>query len=765
MKQFEQNIAKFIVAKRWWLIFITLLIAISTSAGMSRLAFVNDQRVFFSKENPQLKALDKIEQTYTKNDNVLFALAPKNGKVFTKKTLKAVEELTRESWQIPYSSRVDSISNFQHTRAEGDDLIVEDLVENAENYSPEELEAKKKIALAEPFLQGRLISQDASVTGINITVLAPGKNGQESFEVAKASEKIRDDFIKKHPDIDIYMTGGMIMNYAFGTASKQDMTTLVPAMYLILLVILAILIRSASGTIGTMVVILISMTTGMGLAGWLGINLTPASANASTIILTLAVADSVHILSTFFQHRRKGLDRHASAIEAVRVNFQPVFLTSITTAIGFLSMNFSDAPPFRDLGNIVSMGVVAAWIYSVFFLPSLMAVLPVRVKATKDGEASNKYVDRFADFVIRKRKTIFFAMIGFIVVTTAGISKIELNDNFIKYFDKRFDFRVASDFVIENLTGFDIIEYSLESGESGGIAEPDYLRTVAAFADWYKTQPNVKNVTVITDTMKRLNKSMHEDDPAWYKVPDSRELAAQYLLLYEMSLPFGLDLNNQINVDKSATRMVVTLADTTTRDLRDTDDRARAWLKANAPKHMFTYGSGLSIMWAHISQRNINSMLTGSMLALVLISVIMIIALKSFKLGALSLIPNLVPAFVAFGIWGYFVGMVGLAVSVLIAMTLGIVVDDTVHFMSKYLRARREEGLSPEEAVRYSFHTVGMALFVTSMVLVSGFIVLSFSGFKVNSDIGIMSAITIIAALILDFLFLPPLLMKAEEEK
>ncbi len=284
------------------------------------------------------------------------------------------------------------------------------------------------------------------------------------------------------------------------------------------------------------------------------------------------------------------------------------------------------------------------------------------------------------------------------------------------------------------------------------------------FANWYRHQPKVVHVSTITDTMKRLNKNMHQDDESYYRLPEERNLAAQYLLLYEMSLPFGLDLNNQINVDKSASRMIVTLRGTHTREQRETAGNAEQWLRTNAPAHMFTHSSGLSIIWAHISQRNINSMLGASFGALLLISVILMFALRSFKLGLLSLIPNLAPAFIAFGIWGMTIGRLGLGLSVLAAMTLGIVVDDTVHFMSKYVRARREYHLNPSGAVRYSFNTVGTAMWVTTLALVSGFMVLALSGYKINSDMGLMAAITISLALGLDFLFLPTVLMKVEQK-
>jgi len=482
---------------------------------------------------------------------------------------------------------------------------------------------------------------------------------------------------------------------------------------------------------------------------------------APTLILTLAVADSIHLLATMFQQMGQGLSKKQAIAESVRINMQPVFLTSVTTSIGFMSMNFSDAPPFRDLGNIVAMGVVAAFFYSVLLLPALMAVLPVKAKVKGQG-GQCRSCDWLADFVVKHQRRLFWFTLALVALLGAGNLRIELNDDFVEYFDQSYDIRQSTDFVKANLRGFEIIEYSLDAGESGGISEPAYLRQLDEFAAWYEDQPNVTSVSTLTKTMKQLNKNMHGDDPAYYRLPESRELAAQYLLLYEMSLPFGHDLNNMLNVDKSATRMIVLFKKATSRELREQDARARQWLQQNAPS-MFTYGSGLSIIWAHISKRNINAMLGASLGALVLISLILVVALKDVKLGLLSLIPNLAPALVGFGAWGLIKGRVGLGLSVVVAMTLGIVVDDTVHFMTKYLRARREHGMPGHEAVRYAFHSVGTAMWVTTVALTAGFLVLSLSGYTMNSEMGLLTAVTICFALLLDFLFLPVLLMKLDE--
>lgn len=751
-----------VIRFRWWIIIVTLLVVGAAGSGVRFLGFSSDYRVFFSDENPQLKAFDALQNTYTKNDNVLIALAPENGEVFTRENLEALEEFTKEAWQIPYSIRVESVTNFQHSWAEGDDLAVRDLVKNAMSLTDTQLEQTRHTALTEPLLVNRLIAPLGNVTGINVTVQLPGKSLTEVPEVAAFVRNLRDDFQKRHPDIKVYLTGIAMINNQFVESGQQDMMTLVPAMFLLIAVLMWIALRSVAGTLSTLLLIGLSAATALGIGGWWGVLLTPVSANAPIYILTMAVADSIHILITLYHEMRQGKTRDEAIVESLRVNLKPVFITSLTTAIGFLSLNFSDSPPYWDLGNMVAIGVIAAFFYSILFLPALMSVLPLKVKVRETGK--NDVMDRLADFVIRYRKALNWGMLVVIVALAVQIPRIEINDTFEEYFDHRYTFRHDVDFTSENLTGFESIEYSLQSGEPEGISNPEYLAKLEAFKDWFRQQPNVLFVGSLTDIMKRLNKNMHGDDPAYYKLPENRELAAQYLLLFEMSLPYGLDLNNQINVSKSSVRFTVVFKEINTKTALALDIKAQNWLKENGLPGMETPGASPLIMFSNIALRNVESMLTGTALALVLISVILMVALRSFKFGLLSLIPNLVPAFMAFGLWALVFKEIGMAVSVVIALSLGVIVDDTVHFLSKYLLARREQGKTPAEAVRYSFHTVGKALWVTSIVLVAGFLVLASSGFTINSHMGYLTAFTIGFALLADFLFLAPLLMKIEEK-
>ncbi len=396
-------------------------------------------------------------------------------------------------------------------------------------------------------------------------------------------------------------------------------------------------------------------------------------------------------------------------------------------------------------------------------LPALLAILPARVPKERKAEFLKKLMDRHAEFVLSNKKAVGFFTVALIVGLSALMPLNEANDKFLHYFDQSVRFRSETDQVVSHGVGFYFMEFSLKSGETDGISSPEFLRKVDAFADWWKTQPKVIWVGNFADVFRRLNKSMHGDDPAFYQLPEERALAAQYLLLYEMSLPFGLDLNNQVNVDKSSIRFIVTMESLKSKETRDYEERARAWLHENAPE-LETHGTGPPVMFAHIAKRNIESNFLSLPLCMAGISLLLLPGLRSWRMGLLTLIPNLVPLGMAFGVWALINGEIIFTMAVVINMVVGIIVDDTIHFLSKYLRGRREKGLGKEEAVRYAFHEAGSAMLVTTMILASGFSILAMSSFLPNATMSLLTTIAILLALPVDLLLLPLLVLWVDRE-
>ncbi|NVJ97476.1 MAG: MMPL family transporter [Alphaproteobacteria bacterium] len=759
MDEFAVKLARFVIAKRWLVIFATLLATVAVTYGGQYLQMSNNYRDFFSESNPELRAFEEFQDTYTKNDNFFFTIVPESGDVFNNKTMAMVEELTERAWQVPFSLRVDSITNFQHTWSEEDDLIVEDLVKGAEAMTAEELAEKSQIALTEPLLKNQLVSRDGRAISVNVVLQYPQLSPFEAPEAAAFVRALRDDLLEKYEGHKIYITGVSMLNMAFQEAGMADVTTMIPFMYVLLLVLMAVTVRSVAGTVVTLLMIAFASMIGMGAAGYYGVALTPIAMSAPTIILTLAIADAVHILITMRNGMKEGMTKHDAIIEAVRVNFLAVMITSLTTAIGFLALNFSDAPPFWHLGNISAVGIVAAWLMSVTFLPAMMSMLPARApkKAQTTGES---FFGKLADFVVAHNKKLFYGIGLGAVLLISAVPQIEFNDQWTEYFDESIEFRRDADDSTEYF-GFYPIEFSVQSTGEGGVSEPEFLQKLDEFTEFLRAQPNVTHVYSLTDIMKRLNRNMHSDDASWYRLPDDRELSAQYLLLYELSLPYGLDLNDRINIDKSATRVTATLTNTSTLETKVFLDAARGWIANNAPDYMqTTVPTSAQVMFTYVAERNVESMILGNIIAIVAIGIVMMFALKSARLGALSMIPNGLPIVVAFGAWALMVGTVGFSVAAVASVSLGIVVDDTVHFLAKYVRGIREKGYDRAGAIKYAFETVGTALVVNTVVLVIGFAYLATSHFKMNADMGLLTALAITFALIFDFLFLPALMLR-----
>ena len=754
-----QQYGEFVIRRPFLVILVSLLLAMAALAGGQYLRFTNDYRYFFSEENPYLTAFEELERTYSSPDTIIYVYQPKDGSDATsRQALNLAYELTENGWQVPFSTRVDSLTNFQNTRSIGeDDLEVRALVPDPSDIDAARIKYVEDTILSEPLLAGRLLSYDKKTAAVLVSLRPPVDDPAATNDIVINARAIHEEMRAKYPNIRIELTGSQMLSNAFAEAAQNDLTTLTPTMFAIIALVLIVTTRKLFATFAAMIVVTLSAGMAMGTGGWLGLPLSPPASGAPTIILTVAVADCVHILITALVAQGRGMDKKQAIVESLNVNAQAVFLTSVTTAIGLFSLNFSDAPPYRDLGTFGGIGSIYAWVLSMSLFPALLTILPMRASSAVDRQSRS--MEWLAQLVIAKRKPLMFAMLAVTLIGTALIPRLTFNDRFVEYFDERVDFRTASDWAADNLTGIYIINYSLESGDVGGVSDPDYLADLDNFAQWLRQQPEVVHVASFSDVVKRINRSFNGDRQSKYKVPENRQLAAQYVLLYEMSLPYGLDLNDQLNVDKSASRMVVTLNDLSTVEMKALRARATDWLSDNTPQRMHVEPSGQAVRFAYIGERNLSAMTVGTIVAFVLISGCLMLALRSLRLGLISLVPNIVPPAVAMGFFSLYQHEVGFWTAFVGATAIGLIVDATVHMLSKYRYARFDLNYSSIESVRYSFMTVGTALWICSFVLIAGFMVLTLSPFLINAMLGSVVALTILTALVLDFLLLPALLM------
>jgi len=759
--QQNENIENFIVDHPWLVLAMVLLIFAGMAQNIVHVRPSVSYQDMLGKDHPKLIDYEYIQSEYTRDDNLLVLIEAVNGSAFNKKTLAAVRGLTDQLWKTPHSIRVDSITNFQHSYAIGDELIVGDLVPGKEEGQREANEVRH-IAMHEPLLMHRATNRVGNVVAASVSFSFPNLDASEKLSAYAYVKQIAHEFEANNPELKTYISGLVALD-----ATVMDVSQKETGLFLILvigavIILLAIFMRTFTPVIISIVVCLLSIVMALSLSGLMGWKLTPFTASVPMIILIIAVADCVHMITSYLQNLAKNHPKSDALVLAMQANLQPIAITSITTAIGFLSLNFSASDSINALGNEVAFGVMAAFFFSITLLPASLAILPQPKGKHFQPKRLASYSICLSSFVSRNRLLILGLATMTIIGLSLSISKNEINDIIPHYFSKSLDWRQANDFAEREFGGAYTFSWSLKSAQNNGISQPEFLAKAMRFVDWLRAQPDVVYVNSITDTVKRLNKNMHADNSAFYQLPETQALTSQYLLLYEMSLPYGLDLNNQINLNKSSLRIQATFKTLSTKEILAMEQKVNHWLASNL-SGVETTGSGVQLMFAHMMSKDVSSMVFGTTIGLAVISFLLILAFRSFQLGLISLAPNLVPALMAFGIWGLSVGQIGLGLAMVSGMTIGIIVDDTVHFLYKYLLARRQQGLPVQQSIEYAYASVGPAIIFTSIVLMAGFLMMTFlADFRVNSDMATMTSLVLAIALVFDLIALPALIMTIE---
>ncbi len=396
-----------ILSRRWWTVLFASLLMVVVAAGGDRVIVADDFRQLLGKDNPQLAALDALEDTYAASNTVLIAVSVRKGTVFTRRALGAIEELTEAAWNTPYSIRVDSLTNYNRTYAEKDDLIVEPLVESAESLSDADLAQVETVALNDPELAGRLVARNGRVAALVIS-MAKAKN--QSAMVAEVPDYLNAALEKarvRYPELDYYVTGDVILNRTVNVAMEEGVESTLPLGFVLVLIGTALLLRSLIGVFVIVVMMIFGIFTTVGFAGWTGMVFSPLTAGVPVVVMVLAVAHSIHIVTAALLHMGRGMDRQAAVAESLRSNATPVFLTSITTMIGFLSLNSSDSPPVQVMGNLSAFGMLSIYIYSMTLLPALLSILPLRSRFRHSEESP--FFERFGAFVVERRRILLWS--------------------------------------------------------------------------------------------------------------------------------------------------------------------------------------------------------------------------------------------------------------------------------------------------------------------------------------------------------------------
>ncbi|MDG2061716.1 MAG: MMPL family transporter [SAR86 cluster bacterium] len=755
-------VANKIMEFRIILIILSILTLCICLSGIRFIEFSPDIDNFFPENHSTVLAHKEVEDTFTTTDNLVIAIGSKEGTIFQPRTLDLIEKLTEQAWTIPHSVRVDSLSNYSYVSAVGDDLYVEPFIEDTLSMSKGEISKKETLIENEPLAYGSIISKDKKTTLINITVDPPRLDVEKEYgETVTPVLNLLETTRVEYPELEIKISGMVYVEYLSPRIIKAQFPILIPLLFIVILVSLYFLLRSITAVTGSLIIIVSSVGSAMGLTGWYGGLVTQPFMMVPILISTLAVADCVHLFSIYFQYRLKDMDSKESMLESLKLNLQPLFLTSITTAIGFLSLNLTPIEPLRTLGNSVFFGVLLAFFFTIFLLAPLCSFFAV--SAPKRTEQHTNFAKRIGKFSILHAKRLFWVVPLVSVLLISFIPLNHTNDSPMEFYSERFS-PLTSDtmWLNERLGGTFPVNYQL-STDTDSISNPTFLAEVEKFKKWLELQPEVLHVSSLSTTMKKLNSTLHGGDQKWNVIPKDQDLSSQYLFFYEMSLPFGLDLNNSISQDRLSTKITASLSELGSLEYKGFADRVDKYVANNMPENMVSEGTGQRAIFVYMGQVILENLSYALSVGLVMITLTIILFFKSFKLGILTTIPNILPIGVAFGIWGLLVSEVSFLTALGMGTTLGIVVDFTVHLLSKYLHAKNTLGFSKEEAIIYGFETVGFPLIIMTFILICGFMVLLWAYFVPMHGFALFSSLAFFVALILDLFYFPALLLKFDK--
>lgn len=747
-----------LVDKRWHYFFATLVLLLVLSSQLLHMVFNGNVNVMFDEDDRYFQRLQQLDHEYAESNYLIVLFQPPGSSVYDAQAMQITRELTAALWQLPHTVRVDSITNYPKLRVDGDTLSVDDLVPDTNLLTDQQLNLIREYARNDQQIQGRLVSPNENATALFASITLPEDHLDSVLELSRQALLLKQDFEKRYPGSTLHLNGDIALENAMLQVTMDDILRVNPVVFGTIFILLGIFLRSIMAIAAAGAVVIASTGISAGIHVLLGFEMNPITMMAPAIIMVLAVADSIHVLTIYRIQCSEGSAPVQAMQASLRKNLSPVFWTSVTTAVGFLGMNFGDSPPFRTMGNMAAIGVLFAFLSTFTVLPAVALLFPTRFANSTFTMAH--LMRRMSHWVIGTSRSLLFIILGISVLLLMCIPNLKLNDDISEYFDPSLAIYDSIQFARNNTNGVQYILYSMDSGQENGVYQPEFLQKVEQFSGWLRSQPDVSGVSSYVDTLKKIHRSMNEDDAAYYAIPDNASLIAQYHLLYEMSLPPGMDLTRDLSHDHSALKLTVNVRDSDNQTLIDLEKRIEHWLDQHHPE-LSNQGSSQLLMFAHMGTNIIRSMVDGSLFTLIFVSLFMIIGLRSIKFGLLSIIPNLIPPIVVYGIWAITVGQVNHAAAMTFSICLGLVVDDTIHFISKYLGARRS-GLSPNESVESSFVHSGSAIVITSITLTCGVLLLSLSNFTVNDTMSLMLAGIIMTALIFDLIFLPSLLLWAD---
>ncbi len=749
-----QNYLNFLQKYKYFIITCITVIVALLSLSLKNLAYEGSYKIWFDKDSKIIKDYEEFRNRFSSDDTFIVAFRDENG-IFNKKAVDTILYLTQEFKKLDGVRKVDSLSNYQYIFSEDDDIIVEDFL-----YGDDDFSLKKSLAVKDELILHQLISQDAKTTMIALSLNAQMQNDEEvNIAVFDKLQKILKDE-SKNSSYKFYITGIPAVTASLVIISQGDAMILMPLAVVVVVVFLFFIFRSFLGVLIPSVVVIFSFLSVLSIQMLLGYKLNNFTVNIPSFVTAIAIADAMHLYLAWIYYKLKKLDTKEALKEALGSNIIAMALTSFTTAIGFATLGISEIEPVSTLGIAITSGAVLAFVLSITLVPAIILTLDEKYKVKPVKVLNLAHIQGYGAFIREYDKMIVSIFVIVMLIVSFGLFDLKVDSNSIKYFAKDTIVRSGADFIEKNLTGSMRYEIILDSKVKEGAKEPQFLKSIVEFESAFKKEfKNVRFTTSLKDIVKRMQKVVNPDEKSI--LPDDKNLVAQYLLLYSMSLPQGMELNDKIDTKERYLRLSIST------DIVDTskDLQMIEWIK-NYWINKTPYSAevqGQTAIFAYMQSSVTDTLILSISMTLVIVALTMLMIFKNLKMLWLFLLPNVAPVIFVGGVMGYLGISVDIGVAISAAVILGIAVDDTIHFFSKYFESLKIRNF--EENIDYIISHSGNAMILTTIILSFTFAIFSVSSFIPNVNFAIVTVSALNIALLFDLLLLPALLSLSYNKK
>jgi len=714
-------------------ILVVIMLA-SSIVGLPKLKENNNIDIFFDGSSEITQSYQDIEEKFGSRETLVLIAKSKSGSIVD--NLSALEALTSELDKTKLVINTFSLTEENAVRNILGKIDVTPLKELDKDEIRRYLEKDKKIG-------DRYVSEDYSYTIIYSDIDIKNYDGSEISGLMLDVNKI----IEKHSDkFEIFKLGTTTLSSEFKVQTEQALGEILPIAFILMMLLVYVCLKSVLMSVFMLVVTIVSVVISLGLGAFLGFELTPVASYSPIIILTITVASCMHYFISFKAMELEGKEDCVQA--SIYKNIVPVFLSNITTIIGFLSLNVSNSKPFIDMGNFVSIGIVASFFATI-------SILPIFLKTIRSKTISSTlFLTRFHywnQYVVNNKLIVLVLPLTVLMAVFSIGNKFE--DNVYKYFEKGTDIEEALSVQNDVFSGVKTIEIGFSSQEYT-ISDTKYYNLLKSFDQWLLTQDEVVRTVGVVDIIDKVDSVIGND-----RKDISSRTISQYLLLYESSLPSDESLNWMVTNDQKSTLVKLYIKDMTTKEIIDFSNKVSSWVNSNTDDSIGFSIAGYDLVFSNMSIENSKLILMGSLLVISLITILFLVLFKDPLVSIICMVFNLLPGLAALGAWYFIDGTLSLSVCIVIAITIGIVVDDTVHIVYSMI-SYKDEGKTEDDVVKQVLNSTGMAVTLSSLILVITFLLISMASFYPMYSLGIVSAITVTIAWAIDMFVLPKAIAK-----